>query len=455
MNEQAITGPGYWVDLLGAEVRTVAGRYRSRVLSAGSGPALVLLHGTGGHLENYARNIAPLARHFRVIALDFLWHGRSQTEGFDREIIPLLVDQVIDVMDSLEIGSAFVEGQSLGGWVAMRLALAHPRRVRGLVLATTMGYQPDEGAIEGYVEPDWSQNLPSSLEVLRDPGMDNVRSRMARILAHPERLTDEAIRVRQALYLDPALAAVQQEFISEYLAGETIRKYLVTDAEVRRIRQPVLVYWGDRNRTPPALGRRLAQQAPDGRFHCAEDTGHWAQFESADEHNAVVLRFLQDAADNDDKEKSVTDSINLAGRWDIVSWEQLYDDGRRELPLGEQPSGFIRYLPDGDMVCMISRADRKPFAQGGQWHAPVEDKARAYDSMLSYAGRYHVEGDTITHSVEASLFPNWIGGVQKRRWALQDDGTLVLQARLEDDTPQARTARLAWRRHDGKATEAA
>ena len=150
----------------------------------------------------------------------------------------------------------------------------------------------------------------------------------------------------------------------------------------------------------------------------------------------------------------MSNTLDLTGRWDIVSWEQLYDDGRRELPLGERLTGFIRYLPDGDMVCMISRADRPRFEQGGQWHAPDADKARAYESMLSYAGRYRIDGDLIVHTVEASLFPNWVGGEQKRRFALQDDGTLALTARLEDGTPQARTARLAWRRH-AKAQEAA
>lgn len=291
-----MTESSYWVELQQAQVRLLQGRYRTRIAEAGEGPALLLLHGTGGHLENWARNIAPLAEHFRVVALDFLWHGRSQTEGFVPEIIPVLADQVQDVMDVLGLDRAHVEGQSLGGWVAMHLAIHQPARVHRLVLTTTMGYTPDEGAIPGYVEPDWSANLASSIEVLRDPSYDKVRTRMARILADPARLTDEAIRVRQALYSQPALSAVQQRFITEYLAGQTIRRHLVTDAQARRIEQPTLVYWGDRNRTPPALGQRLAQQVRCGRFHCAADTGHWAQFESAGEHNQVVSAFLRETA---------------------------------------------------------------------------------------------------------------------------------------------------------------
>lgn len=293
MSRSPLVRDPYWVELLHTQVRLIQGRYRTRIIEAGSGPALFLLHGTGGHAENYALNIAALAEHFHVVAMDFLWHGRSQTEGYDPEIIPLLVDQVTDVMDQLGIVQAAFEGQSMGGWVAMQLALRHPEKVRALVLTTTMGFSPDAGAIPGYVEPDWASNLPSSLEVLRNPSFDAVRTRMARILANPARLTDEAIRVRQALYQQPALAAVQQRFIAEYFAGDTIRRHTVTDAMARRITPPTLVYWGDRNRTPPALGEHLARQVQHGTFHCAADTGHWAQYESADEHNRVVADFLR------------------------------------------------------------------------------------------------------------------------------------------------------------------
>lgn len=283
-----------WVDLLGAETRHAGRRYRTRIVEAGQGPALLLLHGTGGHLENYVRNIAPLARHFRVVALDFLWHGCSQTEGFEPEIMPQLVDQIVDLMDDLGLEKAAIEGQSLGGWVAMRFALAHPERLSRLILTTTMGYSPDEGAVRGYVEPDWSANLESSLEVLRNPSFDNVRGRMARILADPSRLTEESIRIRQALYSQPALAEVQMRFIREYLGGGAVWQHAITDALARQIVAPTLVYWGEKNRTPPALGQHLARTVQNGRFHCAADTGHWAQFESAEEHNRVVTDFLLD-----------------------------------------------------------------------------------------------------------------------------------------------------------------
>lgn len=294
----------YWVQLIHSDIRIVQGKYCTRILEAGNpaAPALFLLHGTGGHLENYARNIPALAEKFHVIAMDFLWHGRSQTEGFDHAVIPLLIDQILDVMNILKISSAHFEGQSMGGWVAMQLAIQHPEKVDRLVLTTTMGYKPNEGAIAGYVEPIWASNLASSIEVLEQPTFDNVRTRMARILAKPERLTDEAIQVRQALYQQPKLAEVQKQFITEYLSGSTIQQHAVTDALAAQISQPTLVYWGDANRTPPALGQHIATQVQQGQFFCAKDTGHWAQFESPEVHNSIVTQFLlgQDLQTNDE-----------------------------------------------------------------------------------------------------------------------------------------------------------
>ncbi len=143
---------------------------------------------------------------------------------------------------------------------------------------------------------------------------------------------------------------------------------------------------------------------------------------------------------------------DITGRWDILSWEQDYDDGRLLFPMGEELHGSIHYTADGDMSCMIARADRPRFTTGGQWNADEAEKAGAYSSMLAYAGTYDVADDVVTHHVMISLFPNWIGGDQRRRFVFRPDGTLALEARLEDGTPEARTARLVWRRATGPSS---
>ncbi|MGD9945392.1 MAG: alpha/beta fold hydrolase [Burkholderiaceae bacterium] len=281
----------YWVELLGAEVRRIKGRYSTRIIEAGEGEPLLLLHGTGGHAENYIKNIGPLSQHFHVIAMDLLWHGRSQTSGFEPAVLPPLVDQVADVLDCLSLERVHIEGQSLGGWVAMLFALAHPQRVAKLVLTTPMGYVPG-GDSRSHEDPGLLALRDSTLAVLRDPNPGMVRQRLERIVADPSIIPDEAVAVRHSFYNDPELNAVQQRLTQHYLGGPEPQAHVVTDELAARIEALTLVYWGDKNFVAPPVGLRLARAIPGGSFFCAENTGHWAQFENHETHNREVLRFL-------------------------------------------------------------------------------------------------------------------------------------------------------------------
>jgi 2-hydroxy-6-oxonona-2,4-dienedioate hydrolase len=282
----------YWVELLDTQTLRLEGRYSTRIVKAGAGEPLLLLHGTGGHVENYACNIAPLAKHFHVVAMDFLWHGRSQTTNFDAEIIPALVDQILDVIDTLGLARVHIEGQSLGGWVAMQFALRHPERVNKLVLTTPMGFVPEPGAVPGYTPKDATALREGNLRTLRDPTLANIRLRLERIISDPTLLRDEAVAVRHAIYNDPAVNAVQQQFMAQYPDGAAVSRHVITDALARRISAETLVYWGEKNETPVAVGEHLASLIPNGRFFCSPNTGHWAQFENFEVHNREVAAFL-------------------------------------------------------------------------------------------------------------------------------------------------------------------
>ncbi|MBH3426440.1 lipocalin-like domain-containing protein [Pseudomonas alkylphenolica] len=136
------------------------------------------------------------------------------------------------------------------------------------------------------------------------------------------------------------------------------------------------------------------------------------------------------------------DRETIKGRWSILAWEQRYDDGRVVLPMGTQLEGFIEYSDFG-MFCVIARQGRDAFTSGGQWSAEDGEKAAAYNSYLTYAGDFEVEGSTIIHKVRHSIFPNWVGGIQQRN-AVLDGDVLSLTARLEEGSPEARTACLQW-----------
>jgi hypothetical protein len=131
----------------------------------------------------------------------------------------------------------------------------------------------------------------------------------------------------------------------------------------------------------------------------------------------------------------------IEGLWKVDSMEQRYDDGRVIYPFGKHIQGYIFYGQDGLMFAAVQRADRAPFKTGKQWTASVEEKAAAYDSYLTYCGRYEVEDDRVTHAIEISLFPDWIGHRQIRNIKIEA-GLLYITARLEDGTPEARTSYL-------------
>ena len=136
---------------------------------------------------------------------------------------------------------------------------------------------------------------------------------------------------------------------------------------------------------------------------------------------------------------------DIEGLWNLLSMEQRYDDGRVIYPFGRNVEGRIYYGADKSMFCAIQKSGRTPFSTGKQWTADEAEKAGAYNDYLTYCGRYELDGDTATHHIEISLYPDWIGKQQARKIRLVD-GLLHITARLEDNTPEARTSLMIWER---------
>ena len=103
--------------------------YRER----GEGPPLVMLHGLFGSADNLGGLARILAKEFHTITVDLRNHGRSPHS--DRMSYSLMAEDVCALMDQLGLERAHVFGHSMGGKVAMQLALDCPSRVNKLVIA--------------------------------------------------------------------------------------------------------------------------------------------------------------------------------------------------------------------------------------------------------------------------------------------------------------------------------
>ena len=282
-----------WTDLLGTSVKYDGNKYKGRYVEAGEGEPLILLHGQGGHVENFARNIAVYGKYFHVFALDCVWHAYGPQPPFNPELVPTYIDQVIDFMEFKGYSSAHIEGQSMGGWTAMALASKHPERVRKLVLTTVQGYVVE---VPGQPEMEPTPNPAArdrQVSFLKDPSFENIRSRMTGLFANPERLPDEAIATRQKIYNRAATQKSLIDVVTAYMSGPegACRKHVLFEKDLKQIKADTLVYWGSHNPVPPVYAEKLASTI-GAKYYCAEDTGHWAQFETADEHNREVLRHL-------------------------------------------------------------------------------------------------------------------------------------------------------------------
>lgn len=282
-----------WSDLVGSEIRQHSNKFNTRAIqfTSGTKPPLILLHGIGGHAEAYSRNVRRLGRDFDVYAIDFLWHGYSQKEPFAKEWLPLLGEQVIDFIEGLGVEKVFIEGESLGGWVTLWLALNYPDRIRKMVLNTPAGAA---GAI-GEAHPEEGRLLLAqrSKDTLTNLSLETVRKRLEWLMASPDRVTDELVDIRYQIYADPKTQSSLSQLYDNSFGLGTSKDYEIAPKELKSIRIPTLVLWTDKNPgTGPESGQRLAQLIPGAEFHCIMDAAHWPQWEKAEEHDSVVKEFL-------------------------------------------------------------------------------------------------------------------------------------------------------------------
>lgn len=280
-----------WVDLMGSEVRYRGNAYRTRTIEAGRGDFLILIHGVGGHAEAYSRNVVRLAQRFHVVAMDLLWHGYSDKRNYTPKMVPEYSKQVVDLIDSLGVHRAHIEGESLGGWVAMRTSLDYPDRVNKLVLNTAAGVRWDPGTVDTHPERGVNLLRERSLQAIHNPTQETVRSRLEWLMASPDRVTDELVDIRYKIYNDPEANASLTQVFENSFGGDGQDQ--IPELELGKIKTPTLVLWTDKNPgAGPDAGQRLARAIPGSVFHCIVDAAHWPQWEKPEEHDRVVTAFL-------------------------------------------------------------------------------------------------------------------------------------------------------------------
>jgi 2-hydroxy-6-oxo-octa-2,4-dienoate hydrolase len=250
---------------------------------AGSGSAVILLHGSGPGVSawtNWRRVIPALSDSFDVIAPDMAGFGYTERKAELTYDIKLWVKHLIGLMDALGIEKTSLVGNSFGGSLSLAAALRHPERFDKIVL---MGTPCDKFMMTPGLRAGWDYQ----------PSPENMRAVMSLFPADPAFITDELVQERYEASLIPGA----QEGLRKLLAkpadeGETELSGMPEKA-VAGIVQPTLILHGREDKVIPVeMGLKLGRAIPNAQLHMFGGCGHWVQAERFDDFVALARRHL-------------------------------------------------------------------------------------------------------------------------------------------------------------------
>jgi hypothetical protein len=117
--------------------------------------------------------------------------------------------------------------------------------------------------------------------------------------------------------------------------------------------------------------------------------------------------------------------MNIVGTWRLVSFHGRNASGDLRPAFGENAQGLLVYTAEGYMMAALSAAGRSPFRSSDFRGGTPEEALLAVNSYISYCGRYEISGDKITHHVEMSLYPNWVGQDQVRNLRFEEEKLIL------------------------------
>jgi pimeloyl-ACP methyl ester carboxylesterase len=246
----------------------------------GGGLPVVLIHAFANDGTLWKPQIDVLGHRFRIITPDLRGFGGSMAADGEAVSMDMYADDVVEILDHLQIPKAVIGGISLGGYVALSMALRHADRVSGLILANTRA---------GADNPDWAS--------FREALVRDIEARGARAVV--ENYGDKPFRndcpeeikryVREMILRQPAKG----------LASGTRGMAQRPDRMPRlaEIKVPTLIISGtEDNYIPSSEGEAMHRAIAGSRFLDIPFAGHLSNIDSADAFNAAVSEFLQPIA---------------------------------------------------------------------------------------------------------------------------------------------------------------
>lgn len=287
--------PAREVALPSLQFRSIHG-YRRAFRIAGSGPALLLIHGVGDNSTTWDSVHAKLAQRFTVIAPDLLGHGESDKPRADYSLAAF-ANGMRDLLAALGIDRVTLVGHSLGGGIAAQFVYQYPHMVERLVLVSSGGVTKDVsfalrmGALPMGSEALAALRLPGVLPALKLAG--RAAQTVIGSTKYGRDLPD-GLRLLAGL-ADPAALSAFSRTLRSVVDG---RGQFVTmlDRSYLMPSVPKLIIWGDDDIVIPVSHARIAHAAmPDSRLKIFEGSGHMPFRDHPDQFVEIIEQFIESA----------------------------------------------------------------------------------------------------------------------------------------------------------------
>jgi 2-hydroxy-6-oxonona-2,4-dienedioate hydrolase len=256
----------------------------TRIIEAGEGEPLILLHGVGGHAEAYARNVKSLSKHFRVLVIDMVGHGYT-----DKPNQPYTLDvysnHLLAVIKTLSLSKVHLSGESLGGWTSAWFAAQHPEYVKSLLLNTP-------GNIKG--KPEVMKKLKeSTIQAVLEVNKENVRKRLEFLFWDTSFVTEELVQSRYNIYTKPELKKAIENIM--ILQEWEVRKNYTWDSKwTSKITVPTIILMSDHDPTATLEDAEYLQELiPHSQLVVVEGAGHWPQWEKPEQFDQIQINFAK------------------------------------------------------------------------------------------------------------------------------------------------------------------
>ncbi len=254
----------------------------------GEGPPVLLLHGFGGEIWVWEKQVAALSKRYRLYIPDLIGYGYSDRPKV--EYTPaLFIDSIKQFMDQLGLRRASLIGNSMGGGIAWAFALTYPERVDKLILidSTPPDVVPEvrNPSFRWFLAIRNIPFLPYLAVALHTRGM--LRATLMEMV-FDDRLISDAVVERQ--YLIGRIAGTARVMTSTARHAEEVKRY---GGALGTLVKPTLIIWGDQDEVfPRAVGEKLHKSIEGSELAVIKGSGHMPMWERPDETNQAILEFL-------------------------------------------------------------------------------------------------------------------------------------------------------------------